>query len=62
MKGVEFIQKMLVESLLKRKDHFSEQERLRKAYLQPKWAHTNAEYRQFVTFFSERPLTATAPS
>jgi hypothetical protein len=31
MKGVDFIQKILVESLLKRKDHFSEQECLRKA-------------------------------
>jgi hypothetical protein len=51
MKRVVFIQKMLDELLLKHKGHCSEQERLRKAYLQPKWAHTNAECRQFVTFF-----------
>jgi hypothetical protein len=56
MKGVEFIQKMLDELLLKRRDYCSEQERLRKAYLQPKWAHTNAEYRQFVAFFFEKAL------
>jgi hypothetical protein len=56
IKGVEAIQKMLDELLLKRKGHGSEQERLRKAYLQPKWAHTNAEYRKFVTGLFEKAL------
>ena len=59
MKGVESIQKMLDNLLLKRKGHGSEQARLRKAYLQPKWAHTNAEYQKFVTGLFEKALDGT---
>jgi hypothetical protein len=59
MKGVEGIQKMLDNLLLKRKGHGSEQARLRKAYLQPKWAHTNAEYRKFVSGLFEKALHGT---
>ena len=59
MKGVEGIQKMLDNLLLKRKGHGSEQARLRKAYLQPKGAHTNAEYQKFVTGLFEKALGGT---
>ena len=48
MKGVETIQKILDRVLLNRKGHGSEQGRLRAAYLQPKWPHTNDRYREFV--------------
>jgi hypothetical protein len=60
MKGVEAIQKMLDGLLLNRKGHGSEQANLRKAYLQPKWAHTNAKYREFVRGLFEKALDGDA--
>jgi hypothetical protein len=48
MKGVEGIQRMFDELLLRRKGHGSEQAGLRRAYLSPKWDYTNQRYSTFV--------------
>jgi hypothetical protein len=53
------VEVVLAEMVYKGKGHGSEQARLRKAYLQPKWAHTNAEYRKCVTGLFEKALDGT---
>ncbi len=60
MKGVEKIMRMLDSLLLERKHQAPESERLRSAYLSPKWAATDVAFEDFVMDMFRRPFTCDA--
>ena len=60
IKGVEKIMRMLDSLLLERKQQAPENERLRSAYLSPKWAATDAAFEEFVMELFRRPFSCNA--